>query len=107
MFWKYTTHVLDIAPSQKRVLQVLKTRFRHGRQAVVALEPLSGRESMLVLLLLSRLGQVLKNAQLSGSVEGGKSEFRIEPFHLGTRRVAEVVPHLGLQVRGPSRRHAL
>ncbi len=36
-----------------------------------------------------------------------KSEFRIDPFHLGTRRVAEVAPHLGLPVRGPSRRHAL
>ncbi len=40
-------------------------------------------------------------------IEGVKSEFRIEPFHLGTRRVAEVVPHLGLPIRGPSRRHAL
>ncbi len=34
-------------------------------------------------------------------------EFIIEPFHLGTRRVAEVVPHLGLPVRGPIRRQAL
>ena len=44
---------------------------------------------------------------LSGSLEGVTSEFRIEPSHLGTRKVAEVVPHLGLPVRGPSRRHAL
>ncbi len=44
---------------------------------------------------------------LSGSLEGVKSELRIEPFQLGTRRVAEVAPHLGLPVRGPSRRHAL
>ncbi len=41
------------------------------------------------------------NVTLSGSLEGVKSEFRIEPFHLGTRKVAEVVPHLGLPVRGP------
>ncbi len=37
---------------------------------------------------------------------GAKSEFGIELFHLGTRRVAEVVPHLGLPARGPSPRHA-
>ncbi len=35
----------------------------------------------------------------SDSLEGMKSEFRIEPFHLGTRRVAEVVPRLGLLVQ--------
>ncbi len=47
------------------------------------------------------------NIWLSGSLEGGKPEFRIEHFDLGTRRVAEVVPHLGLPIRGPSRRRAL
>jgi hypothetical protein len=36
------------------------------------------------------MGQYLHGAtNLSGSLEGVKSEFRIEPFHLGTRRVAE------------------
>ncbi len=43
----------------------------------------------------------------SGSVEGVQSELKIELFHLGTRKVAEVIPHLGLPIWGPSRRHAL
>jgi hypothetical protein len=35
------------------------------------------------------MGQYLHGAtNLSGSLEGVKSEFRIEPFHMGTRRVA-------------------
>ena len=38
--------------------------------------------------------------RLSCSLDGVSLESRIERFHLHTPRVAEVVPHLGLPVRG-------
>ena len=45
--------------------------------------------------------------RLSCVLGGYKLESNMERFHLDTWRVAEVVPHLGLPVRRPSRRHAL
>ena len=53
--------------------------------------------------VLISLKQNFKNQLL----EGVKSQFRIQRFHLDTLRVAEVVPHLGLPVRGPFRRRTL
>ncbi len=45
--------------------------------------------------------------KLSCSLDGVGVESGGERFHLDTLRVAESVPHLGLPIRGPSRRHAL
>jgi hypothetical protein len=48
-----------------------------------------------------------KQWTLSCSLDGASRESRTEHFHLDTLSVAESVPHIGLPVQVPTRRHAL
>ncbi len=42
---------------------------------------------------------------LNGDLEGAETQLWFQRFHLDTMRMAGVVPHLGLPVRGPLRQH--